>query len=256
MKKTVYLLLLVGLVILGGLFWFLRDRGRNEGWTALGDPGASQSDADQAGDGDLPWEIDGKNPEDYTLEEYEALSEYQKECFTASFPSIRKFEDWLASVQPQELPYPWEIEGIRPEDYSFQAYEALTMAQKEAFKNSFGSIPAFETWLEANREQEEILRPWETEGISPTEYTYSQFQSLTVEQKEAFIATFSDPEAFETWLSSVEPKDEHESNSPDKPVEEYTWEEFEALSTEEKNAFIEKFASVESFETWMEEVKP
>ena len=37
-----------------------------------------------------------------------------------------------------------------------------------------------------------------------------------------------------------------------KAIEEYTWEEFEALSTELKDAFFNAFESVEAFESWKE----
>ncbi len=258
MKKWIYVLVLLGILFVGTVVLILVNRDKEEGWTAValsGNENTQQTNTDISTEV-LPWEAEGVDPSDYTLEEYEALSHYQKECFTATFASIEEFEAWLESVQPTETPLPWQTGGIKPENYTIEAYEALSMKQKEAFKDYFSSIEAFEAWLEEKMGMELILCPWESEGVSPESYTYSQYEALSVEQKEAFIATFADLESFENWLYSVEPTESTSEETKGKPIEEYTWEEFNALSTDEKNAFIERFDSVEAFEAWMDEVQP
>ncbi len=206
---------------------------------------------------ELPWELDNRDPWDYTLEEYEALDPELKQMFTDSFPSIQGFEAWLeANQSTEEPPFPWELNGIAPKNYSMEAYEALNFEEKEAFKATFSSTEEFEAWLEQKNGSGEIQLPWVELGIDPKDYPYEDFEILTIEQRDAFVAAFPSLEEFEAWLAASKPIEDTGNFLDNKPVEEYTWEEFEALSLDEKNAFMESFASDEQFEAWMDEVKP
>ena len=47
-----------------------------------------------------PWENGGKQPEDYTWEEFEALSDEQQMAFQNSFEDNKDFENWYYKVGP------------------------------------------------------------------------------------------------------------------------------------------------------------
>lgn len=55
----------------------------------------------KAEDYNLPWENGGKQPAQYTWEEFEALSGAQQIQFQNSFDSIDDFDDWLKSVKTE-----------------------------------------------------------------------------------------------------------------------------------------------------------
>lgn len=205
----------------------------------------------------LPWELENRDPADYSFEEYDALDPELKQLFTDSFLSLQGFEAWLAANQPGEvLLLPWELNGVVPREYTLEDYEALSLREKEAFKATFSSTEAFEAWLSQKTGVDEIIHPWAEQGVDPKDYPYEEFALLTAEQKNAFIAAFPSLEEFEAWLSASKPAEDTGGLQDSKPVEEYTWDEFEALSVDEKNAFIERFPSIEQFEAWMDEVKP
>ena len=57
------------------------------------------------------------------------------------------FEAWLNRVQNQTEQNPWEEPGAKkPEDYTYEEFEALTGAQQIAFQNYLGEA-GFEAWL-------------------------------------------------------------------------------------------------------------
>ena len=93
--------------------------------------------------------------------------------------------------------------------------------------------------------------PWEDGSKLPEDYTYEEFEKLTAEQQLAFQKTFESPEDFNSWLLNAEkarvevPWD----NGGKQPVD-YTWEEFEALSDEQKMVFQNSFEDNKDFEEW------
>ena len=50
----------------------------------------------------LPWENGGKQPEEYTWKEFEALSGAQQIQFQKTFESIEKFDEWLQKTNPEK----------------------------------------------------------------------------------------------------------------------------------------------------------
>ena len=89
-----------------------------------------------------------------------------------------------------------------------------------------------------------------------SQYTWTEFEALSVEEKDAFIDMFESAEAFEEWMNRAKQElIEKPWENGGRPVNEYTWAEFEALSVEQKDAFFDAFDSVEAFENWMEEAK-
>ena len=198
---------------------------------------------------DLPWDNGGKQPIEYTWEEFEALSEEHKIAFEDALGSS-EFAIWKEWVQ--RPPMPWEIEGAKqPEEYTWEEFEALTGEQQIAFQNAMGS-EAFEKWMNGP-----MASPWEDSGAKqPEEYTWDEFLALSPEQQIAFQNAMG-AENFAAWMEqAMEQPGEYPWDEPGaKQPEEYTWEEFEALSGEHQIAF-QNALGVEAFIAWFERVNP
>ena len=176
---------------------------------------------------ELPWENGGKQPSDYTWEEFEALEGGQQIAFQQSFDSYEAFERWMQMVnggQSQavesapvvELELPWENGGKQPYDYTWEEFEALEGGQQIAFQQSFDSFEDFEAWMqkqgnpgagetEPTEEETALELPWENGGKHPSEYTWEEFEALDGGQQIAFQQIFGSIEAFDEWLQRVNP---------------------------------------------------
>ncbi|MBQ2725297.1 MAG: dockerin type I repeat-containing protein [Clostridia bacterium] len=204
----------------------------------------------------LPWEVPGaKQPADYTFAEFNALTSDQQMAFQNSFGSIEAFIAWLEKAQEEADKLPWEEPGAKqPCDYTYAEFLALTGDQQMAFQNSFGSIEAFEAWLE--KAQADKL-PWDEPGAKqPCDYTYAEYMALTGDQQMAFQNSFGSIEAFEEWLEKAQadklPWDEPGAKQP----EEYTWEEFLNLTPDQQIAFQNSFEEADGFAKWAEKNQP
>ena len=56
--------------------------------------------------------------------------------------------------------------------------------------------------------------------------------------------------------NTLKQKEETELANAGNVQDSYSWEEYQALSLEDQDAYFQRFDSVEAFEKWMEEVKP
>lgn len=104
---------------------------------------------DQATEKPLPWEIGGKQPIEYTAEEFKALSPVEQEAFAESFESVKAFEEWEKKSGydgSQQVELPWENGGKKPSEYTFEEFEALSGPLQEAFAESFDTVEDFENW--------------------------------------------------------------------------------------------------------------
>ena len=102
----------------------------------------------------MPWEEGGKKPNKYTWEEYQDLNTAEQDAFSRQFPSIDEFEIWLESVKPQETEtqtpvLKWDKPGKLPKDYTWKEYQALSQEDQDRFYLWFGSLEAFEAWMNA-----------------------------------------------------------------------------------------------------------
>ena len=149
-----------------------------------------------------PWEKPGaKQPKDYTLEEFEALTAEQQMAFQ-NYLGAAGFEAWLNKVQNQSAENPWEKPGAKkPQNYTWDEFEALTAAQQMEFQNYLGA-EGFEAWL--NKVQNQTQKnPWEEPGAKqPADYTYEEFEALTGAQQIAF-QNYLGEAGFEAWLNRV-----------------------------------------------------
>lgn len=229
---------------------------------------AQAVDSDTSTETDLPWENGGKQPSDYTWAEFEALTAAQQMAFQNSFGSVEAFDAWLQKAQTEdsdtstESDLPWENGGKQPSDYTWAEFEALTAAEQMAFQNSFGSIEAFDAWLQKAQADDSVETdmPWENGGKQPADYTWAEFEALTAAEQMAFQNSFGSIEAFDAWLQKAQ-ADESEKidlpweNGGKQPVE-YTWAEFEALTGEQQIAFQKSFGSIDDFDKWLTANQP
>ncbi len=193
------------------------------------------------------------NPE-LTWEEYCALSPEQQIEFQNDFKNSEDFENWMQNAQQSEVNVPWENGGKKPEDYTWEEFEALTGEQQIIFQNSFKDFKDFENWMQ-NAQSNKGKLPWENGGKKPENYTMEEFEALTEEQQMAFQNSFDNSEEFEEWMQNSEANGTKLPwENGEKEPSEYTWEEFEALTGEQQMAFQNSFDSNEDFENWMQSV--
>lgn len=207
---------------------------------------------------------DGKAPDAYTWDEYQNMSSKEQERLFNRFDSLEDFEAWKDSVQPQvtEPDFQWNEPGKLPSEYSWEEYSSLTEEKKEAFFRWFESKDAFESWMDGAKPEETtpVVPAWNEQGKTPDAYTWAEYQALSPEQQDAFYLWFSSKDAFESWMTAAKPVQTEPSEpswtTPGKTPKEYTWEEYQALSPEEQDAFYLWFDSMDAFEVWMEAAKP
>jgi len=207
----------------------------------------------------IPWEEPkAKQPEDYTLEEYEDLEDPQQLAFRVCLGE-EEFEAWLLDAQNPEAVNPWEIPGAKqPKDYTWEEFQALTIAQQMAFQNHLGET-GFQAWLD--KIQKELNKnPWEFSGAKqPKDYTWAEYEALTAAQQMAF-QQYLGAKGFEDWLSKVQekPVEKPVENPWEKPgakqPKDYTWAEFEALTAAQQTAF-QKYLGADAFNAWLDKVQ-
>ena len=164
------------------------------------------------------------------------------------------FEAWLNKVHENPVENPWEKPGAKqPKDYTWAEFEALTAEQQMAFQNYLGEA-GFETWL-SKAQSQTTSNPWEKPcAKQPADYTWEEFEALTGAQQMAFQKYLGE-EGFDAWLNKVQ--NQTEKNPWDEPgakqPEDYTWEEFEALTGAQQMAF-QDYLGEAGFEAWMNRV--
>lgn len=99
----------------------------------------------------LPWENGGKSPLEYTWAEFEALSPVLQIKFQKEFEGDG-FEKWMESVTEEKTELPWENGGKRPEEYTWEEFEALSPALQIKFQSAFEEQDGFDSWLERVKE--------------------------------------------------------------------------------------------------------
>ena len=211
------------------------------------------------------WNEPGKQPNEYTWEEYQALSAEKRDAFIQWFDSTDAFEAWRQAVRPNDntvFDKTWDKSGRQPNEYTWEEYQALKSEDQEAFYQWFGSVYAFEAWMDAAKPDESTSYGliWNKSGKQPNEYTWEEYEALSPEDQEAFYQWFGSVGSFEAWMEAAKPDESASStfvwNKSGKQPNEYTWEEYQALSSEDQEAFYQWFGSVDAFEAWMESVKP
>ena len=154
----------------------------------------------------LPWEDGGKQPSEYTWEEFEALEGGQQIAFQDSFGSFEIFDEWMQEARFGTEKKPWDEKGAKqPSEYTWEEFEALSPAQQMAFQKSFESIEKFDEWMWKAQISAE-KNPWDKKGAKqPSEYTWEEFEGLSAEQQMAFQNSFESFEEFDKWLIANNP---------------------------------------------------
>lgn len=102
----------------------------------------------------LPWENGGKSPAEYSLEEFEKLTNIQQELFYEWFDSKEDFEQWMSNAEKRDeaeiVVVPWEGDGKKPSEYTMEEFEKLSDIQQELFFEWFDSTEEFQMWYDAN----------------------------------------------------------------------------------------------------------
>ena len=161
-------------------------------------------DAAQAAEDETPvWDRPGKMPTEYTWEEYQALSAQEQDAFYHWFASEEAFLTWLNGAKPNE-DEPEEPEWEKtPQDYTWEEYQNLTPQEQEVFYLWFGSLEAFEDWMNTVKPTETIPESWNENGKDPDEYTWAEYQALTPEEQDLFYEWFATRDDFESWMAEA-----------------------------------------------------
>lgn len=166
-------------------------------------------------------------------------------------------------------------EEKKPQLYTWEEFEALSPEEQLVFPDRFENMQAFNDWL--NRAQGNAAGTSATEIVetvpvptvvlgdkAPEDFTWEDYQELPPDQQMVFPDAFDSMESFQDWLNRVQPSEPTEDLIPDpssvdlgeKKPEDFTWEDYLALSMEEQMFFPDSFESYEAFEAWWAENCP
>lgn len=207
--------------------------------------------------------IMNQEKKELTWDEFQVMSQEEQMKFIDSFGIGDGFEKWMNSVHPEESEIlPWEVDGAKKiVDYTWQEFEALDQINQEIFIDSFGEEFTFDQWLEREQPKDAVANNEAQVDFDRdvNAYSWEEFESMSKEQQEIFINRFEDDDSFNAWLEreskndiSKLPWQENDGKSP----EEYTWEDFNALTESQQMAFVDYWDSKSSFEIWLEQNQP
>ena len=203
----------------------------------------------------MPWEApSAKQPVFYTWEAYQMLTEEQQKAFR-EYLGTEAFKAWMEYVQEQTTKNPWDDPNAKqPADYTWEEFEALTPEQEILFQNSFESLADFDIWLQSAQSQQNAPTV-DLGDKSIWDFTWTEFENMSVEEQMAFQYTFESPEDFDRWLQEAQGNTGSFGELPwerdGRRPEDYTWAEFEALSPEHQIIFQSSFATEDGFEQWL-----
>lgn len=158
------------------------------------------------------------------------------------------------------------LNGRAPSDFTWEEYQNLTPDQQAAFPDYFESLDAYKSWFEAASDSMEII-PLEDDylnGRDPASFTWKEFTRLTPDQQAEFPDCFESLDAYQAWYQSVcenaaENEEEiHLDNDflDGKKPTDFTWEEYQNLTTEQQAVFPDYFESLDAYQSWCESVHP
>ena len=160
------------------------------------------------GAADAPWANGGKQPDEYTWAEFQALSAEDQELFFQWFESAEDFAVWQQQAQNDGgiADAPWANGGKQPDEYTWKEFESLSPALQELFFDWFETAEDFAAWQKrAQNDGGAADAPWANGGKQPDEYTWAEFQALSAENQELFFEWFGSADAFQAWMERVQP---------------------------------------------------
>ena len=153
----------------------------------------------------LPWDNGGKQPEDYTWEEFESLSPELQIAFQDSFEGLEAFDAWMERVNPMNDEFSWDLQDKALNYYTWEEFENMSPEEQIAFQNAFGSFEAFDQWL-STVQSDDTEFPWESGNKALSDYTWEEFEAMSAEEQIRFQNSFSTVEEFENWLFANMPE--------------------------------------------------
>lgn len=97
--------------------------------------------------------LNGKKPEDLSLEEYNRLSPDEKAVFPDCFGNMEQYEEWYCRVvgQATEVIQPdgdvmVDLGGKEPQEFTLEEYNKLSTAEKAFFPDCFNSMQEYYSW--------------------------------------------------------------------------------------------------------------
>lgn len=154
------------------------------------------------------------------------------------------------------------------EEYSYSEFLAFSEEQQIAFQGAFDTFEDFQSWMDREAPpaptEPALELPWEKAGAKrPEEYTLEEFEMLEPGAQIAFQSAFEDTNGFEQWLNKFlgsESTEEAEvfpwQSNPSKPLNSYTWAEYEEWEGSVQMAFQSAFPSFQDFENWLSLAHP
>lgn len=154
------------------------------------------------------------------------------------------------------------------DEYSYEEFLAFSKEQQIAFQRAFDTFADFQAWMDREAPptptEADMDLPWEKAGAKrPEEYTLEEFELLDPGAQIAFQSAFEDTDGFDLWLNKVKDQESEEEKEvfpwqkePEKPLDTYTWEEYEGWGADTQIAFQSAFPSFQDFENWLSNVHP
>ncbi len=154
-----------------------------------------------------------------------------------------------------------------PEDFTWEEYHALTPEEQAVFPDYFDSYDEYIKWYDdvyedISKYEEISINDDFLNGKYPEHFTWEEYQALTSEEQAMFPDCFYSLDEYKRWYESVQ---EDISNYEEISInddflngrnpEDFTWEEYEALTTEEQAMFPDYFDSYDEYLQWMETAK-
>lgn len=215
------------------------------------------------------------SPAGYTWEQYQEMTSEEKLAFQKSFGDMDEYKKWYedqqASNEDENVLLRLDLNERNPEDYTWEEYQELTPEEKAVFPDCFKDMNAYNEWYDKNKEDNEDKEEFESDeaedssvsidlnGKNPKDYTWEEYQKLAPEEKAVFPDCFKDMNAYNEWYE----KNKEETVGEDFSVsidlngrnpEDYTWEQYQALTQDEKAIFPDYFENMEAYKTWYERV--
>ncbi len=148
------------------------------------------------------------------------------------------------------------------EEYTWEQYELLTPEEKMVFPDFFNSMEEYNAWYESVKPKDDgdsIAPTINLNGKEPTGFTWEEYQNLTPEEQMLFPDYFDSMEEYNNWYKSVKPKDDDNNTVPTinlngKEPTDFTWEEYQSLTIDERAIFPDYFESFGEYQRWYESV--
>ena len=167
----------------------------------------------------LSVDLGNKAPEDFTWEDYMALSPEEQAIFPDCFGSMDEFKKWFDKAQKEVLMqgnttnFPKiDLGEKKPEDFTWKDYMALSLEEQAIFPDCFGNMDEFKKWFD--KAQKETLMQENTTNFieidlgekKAEDFTWEDYKKLTIEEQMLFPDCFESYEDFKDWYSRNNPE--------------------------------------------------